>query len=285
MSISDPSSVRAWLELSQAERDAAYNNRAAIPAAEELIKARREASHEVRVRFRCHLDQSYGHDPRQRWDIFPGDTPAAPCLVFIHGGYWQGGDRKDFSVCVRGALEKGWSAALCGYPLAPESSLTQIVESISRALSWLDDNRASYGAAGPLVLAGWSAGAHLAAINAGHRMVAAVLCVSGIFELSPIRETFLNTKLNLTDQEVASFSPLRSRQVDKPFIVACGAEELPELRRQSREFSQMREEAGVPGSLLMLPGANHLTVLNELSGAQSALTAAAESALSLATSA
>lgn len=282
MSYFDLQSAQAWSALSQAERDAAYNNRGSIVAADELIAVRREASREVRDSYPCHLDVPYGQHPRECWDIFPGRDPDAPCLVFIHGGYWQGGDRTEFSSCVRGALDKGWSAALCSYPLAPEASLTQIVDSSSRALTWFAGHRASYGAGGPLVLSGWSAGAHLATMNAGHPAVRAVLCISGVFELSPIRDTFLNAKAKLTDQEIELFSPLRLAPVDKPFIIAFGAEELPELQHQSRAFFAMRENAGAPAKLITVSGANHLTILDELRGPKSSLTAAAEAALLLA---
>lgn len=284
MSPFDPQSMRAWSALSQIERDAAYNNRGAITTADDLIATRREVSRQVRDGFPCHPDVPYGQHPRERWDIFPGSAPDAPCLVFIHGGYWQGGDRTEYSACVRGALEKGWSAALCSYPLAPDASLTQIVDSVSRALAWFEDNRASYGAGGPLVLSGWSAGAHLAAFFAGNQAVRAVLCISGVFELAPIRDTFLNAKLGLTDQEIERFSPIRLAPIDKPFIVAFGAEELPELQRQSRNFYKMRHDAGAPGKMLPISGANHLTVLEELFTAGGALTEAAETAFSLAPS-
>ena len=110
MSLIDPQSERDWADLPQADRDAAFNNRAAIVGADDLIAARRAASKDVRARFSRHLDIPYGQHPRECWDIFAGTDPKAPCLVFIHGGYWQGGDRAEFSSCVSGALEKGWSA-------------------------------------------------------------------------------------------------------------------------------------------------------------------------------
>ncbi len=280
MVFSESQSERAWADLSQADRDAAFNNRAAIVGADDLIAARRAASRDVRSSVTCHPDLPYGPHPRECWDIFTGTSPDAPCLVFIHGGYWQGGDRTEFSSCVRGALERGWSAALCSYPLAPEASLAQIVQSVSHALAWLEENRAGYGAGGPLVLSGWSAGAHLAAMLADHDAVRAVLCVSGIFELSPLRDTFLNAKLNLTDQEIECLSPVRLKPVEKPFVIACGAVELPQLRQQSREFFDMREAAGVSAHLLVLPEANHLTVLDDLTSVHSTLLRAVEAELS-----
>lgn len=284
LSLDDQQPIRAWSALSQAERDAAYNNRGSIADADALIGARRTASQAVREKFPCHLDVPYGEHPRESWDIFPGRAPDAPCLVFIHGGYWQGGDRSEFSACVQGVLEKGWSAALCSYPLAPDATLTQIVASVSRAVTWFAENRFSYGAGGGLVLSGWSAGAHLAALFADHPSVDAVLCISGVFELTPIRSTFLNAKLNLIDEEIEGLSPLRLAPVDKPFIVAFGADELPELQRQSREFFNMRQGSGVPGQMMTVRGANHLTVLEGFFRADGALTRAAEAALSLAAS-
>jgi len=281
MTSSDVQTTRPWSALSQAERDAAYNNRGSIAAADELIAARQKASRDVADDFPCHRDVPYGAHPRERWDIFPGSGPEAPCLVFIHGGYWQGGDRKEYSACVRGTLERGWSAALCSYPLAPDASLTEIVDSVSRALGWFSDHRGSFGAGGPLVLSGWSAGAHLAALLAERDEVKAVLCISGVFELGPVRETFLNAKLCLTDQEIESLSPIRLPLVHKPFVVAFGAEELPELQRQSIEFFQIRNDADMPGHLLKIPEANHLTVLEELFNTDGRLTVAAEQVLSL----
>lgn len=270
-----------WSSLSQQERDAAYNNRAAIADAEGLVATRRAESDALHALSRDYLDLSYGQSSRERWEIFPGCDPSAPCLVFIHGGYWQGGEPKEFAACLRGALDKGWSAALCGYPLAPQASLTQIVKCVSRALSWLDEHRARHGTAGPLVLAGWSAGAHLAAMNAEHRMVSAVLCISGIFDLAPIRDTYLNAKLNLSDEEIQRLSPISAPAVNKPFIIACGGEELPELQRQSEDFFRMRQKHGMRDRFIKVEGANHLTILEQLLTADSTFIKSAEAALTL----
>lgn len=270
-----------WASLSQEARDAAYNNRAAIADAEKLVAARRAESDAIHVRSQGVLDMPYGQGERERWEIFPGRDPSAPCLVFIHGGYWQGGEPKEFAACLRGALENGWSAALCGYPLAPQASVTQIVECVSSALSWLDGQRVRQGTAGPLVLAGWSAGAHLAAMNAGHRIVSAVLCISGIFDLAPIRDTYLNAKLNLSDEEIQRLSPISAPAVHKPFIIACGGEELPELQRQSEDFFRMRQKHGMRDRFIKVEGANHLTILEQLLTADSTFIKSAEAAVTV----
>ncbi len=106
------------------------------------IAARNALSAEFRAAHAGHLDLPYGEAERERWDLFPGADPAAPCLVFIHGGYWQRNRREDFAILAQGALAMGWSAALPGYTLAPDASLTGIAWQISRALDWLGVERA-----------------------------------------------------------------------------------------------------------------------------------------------
>ena len=72
----------------------------------------------------------------------PGGDPNAPCLVFIHGGYWQRNSREMFASLIAGPYAHGWAAALPGYTLAPDASLTEIVAEINAALDWLTHNGA-----------------------------------------------------------------------------------------------------------------------------------------------
>jgi hypothetical protein len=88
--------------------------------------------------------------------------------------------------------------------------------------------------------------------------------ISGIFELGPIRDTYLDTALRLTDEEITDLSPMRRPVVAKPTAVVYGAIELPELSRQSRDFHAMRAAAQGPGPLWPVPGADHFRVLEAL---------------------
>lgn len=253
-----------WAAASQAERDAAYDNTRAVPDSAALIAARNAAAAQFRAERTGHLDLAYADAKRCKWDLFPAAEPNAPCLVFIHGGYWQRNRREDFCAVMAGALAQGWSAALPGYTLAPEASLTRIVAEIGQALDWLAQHGAAHGIAGRVVLSGWSAGGHLAAMGAAHPAVAAALAISGIHELAPIRDTNLNDAMRLTDAELATLSPLRLPVVNKPIAVAYGSAELPELRRQSRHWHGQRAEAHAPGPLIPVAHADHFRVLEAL---------------------
>jgi arylformamidase len=253
-----------WGGLSRTARDAAYNNAAAVPNSRALVLERNERATAFRIAHDRHLDLSYGLGDRNKWDLFPAADAAAPCLVFIHGGYWQMNRREDFAHFAAGVAAHGWSVAMPGYSLAPEASLTTIVEELTAALDWLADNGAAHGIHGKTYLAGWSAGGHLTAMLLSHPLITAGLAMSGVFELGPIRDTYLNDKLQLTDDEIALFSPLRLPVTPKPLAIAYGTAELAALMNDSRDFHALRAAAHAPGILLPVTRANHFTILEEL---------------------
>jgi arylformamidase len=261
-----------WGMMTGAERDAAYNNSAAVADSPALNQARIDASATFRAAHAGSLDLPYGPLPRNRWDLFPAADPQAPCLVFIHGGYWQRNTREDFCALMQGVRAHGWAAALPGYTLAPEASLAAIVAEIDAALAWLAEQGRAHGIAGPLVVSGWSAGGHLTAMALAHPAVVSGLAISGVFELGPIRDTYLNEKLNLTDGEIATLSPLRLPVVAKPMAIAYGTRELPPLVNDSRDLHALRAAAHAPGALVPIAGADHFTILDALSSPAGALT-------------
>jgi acetyl esterase/lipase len=260
----------SWGILSQAERDAAYNNGAAVEDSAALIKQRNEASALFRGASGGHLDLPYAGTERTRWDIYPGRHDA-PCLVFIHGGYWQMNRREDFAVFAKGVAAHGWSVAMPGYALAPEASLAEIVSQLRAALDWLAVQGPGYGVAGKIIISGWSAGGHLAAMLLDHPSVHAGLAISGVYELGPLRDTYLNAKLRLTDAEISALSPLRLPVVQKPLAIAYGSRELAALVHDSRNFHALRAAAHAPGALLPIAGADHFTILQELLAPQTSL--------------
>jgi acetyl esterase/lipase len=259
---SDPRSN--WATLSQAERDAAYDNNAAVKNSAALIAERNQLSETLRASRKSFLDLPYGDRERTKIDLYPAADKAAPCLIFLHGGYWQRNSREVFAMLVEGVAAHGWSVAIPGYSLGPDASLTDIVTEISRSLDWLTKNGETYGISGPIVLSGWSAGAHLVAMALDHPHVAAGLAISGVYDLGPIRDTGLNNALKLTSTEVAALSPLRLPAVDKRLDIAYGTAELPALVFDSIKLHEMRAAAGVPGKLFSIEGADHFSILSEL---------------------
>ena len=264
--------MHEWSVLSQAERDAAYDNLGAVANSAELIARRTATSAAFRSAHAGHLDLAYGSRERNKWDLYPAARADAPCLVFIHGGYWQRNRREDFAALAAGVMAHGWSAALPGYTLAPEASMADIVGEIEQAMTWLAAHGPSRGiASGPIIVSGWSAGGHLASLALAHPAVASGCAISGVYDLGPIRETNLNEKLRLTDAEVATLSPLRLPAIEKPLLIAYGSQEQWPLVGDSRALHELRAAAHCPGALLPVAGGDHFTIVDTLADPQSTL--------------
>lgn len=124
---------RHWAALDPDARDACYDNTRAVADSAEQVAARDAASAAYRSRHPGGLDRPYGPGARNAIDLYPARDVAAPCLVFLHGGYWQRGARELFACFAEGPNAAGWSVAMVGYTLAPEASLTRIAAEITAA--------------------------------------------------------------------------------------------------------------------------------------------------------
>lgn len=262
--------LQSLANWSQPERDAAYDNSAAVADSASQLAAYEQRSDALVRQVEARLDIPYGQAERLRYDFFPGQ-PGAPTLVFIHGGYWQMRHKNTFRFVVAGALKQGLGAALVGYTLAPEASLTRIEREVRQAVAAVRAHAIEHGAAGDILLSGWSAGGHLTAMVMDSPGVIAGLGISGIYDLAPLALTKLNGALQLTAAEIDLLSPLRRAPDPKPFVTAYGTSELPQLQAQSRLFGQYR--AGLPGATVALEGADHFSILDHLARADGVLLA------------
>lgn len=253
--------------------DAAYNNSAAVVDSEDYIADWWERSAALRARLPAHLDLAYADKEKTRLDFFHCGRPAAPTLLFFHGGYWQRNSKEGFAFVAEGPLAHGFHVAVAGYTLAPQARLDTIVSEARTAVRWLHGELASLGGdPGDLFVSGWSAGGHLAAISMQEPAARGGIAISGLYDLEPIRLSYLNEKLRLDGEEARRNSPLLHlpAQAGK-LIVAVGALELPELRRQSADFAAAWCEHGLSCELRELPGCHHYAALEELARPQGAL--------------
>jgi arylformamidase len=252
--------------MDRAQLNAAYNNREAVPASGEMLADWAARSARFRDRNGAHLNLAYGEAPRENLDLFLAENPASPTLVYIHGGYWQMTEKEVYSVIAEGALSHGLNVALIEYTLAPAAGLDQIVGEVRRAIGWLHQHLGAYGAdPNRIYVAGHSAGGHLTAMTMTLGAVRGGVAISGLYDLEPIRLSYINDKLGLDEAEAERNSPiLNFPPMAGPLVVAYGTSELPELCRQSTEYAQAWVERGLPGHLLPIDGADHFTVLDAL---------------------
>jgi arylformamidase len=229
----------------------------------------------------------YGGEASQRVDLcVPAKashsaSPLPALLVFIHGGYWQALSAADSLFAASACVDHGHAFAAIDYTLAPDATLPLIVDECRRALACLTRQAAALGFdAQRIVVAGSSAGAHLAAMvarpgwrasNAAITVRAAVL-VSGIYELEPLVGTSINTALQLDADSAHAQSPARLPLARFPqALVAWGEVETQEFKRQSRHFARDLQRAGTAAQTLEVPLRNHFDVILDLANPATSL--------------
>ena len=261
-----------WHGMTRAQLDAAYNNTAAVRNSADKLADWTERSKRVRAERSELLDLEYGRRPRNRIDIFRCGKAHAPLLVYIHGGYWQRNAKEFFACLVEGPIARGFDAALVGYTLAPEATLSEIVGEVRMAIHWLRENGPRYDiASAKLIVSGWSAGGHLTAMALAD--ADAGLAISGIFDIEPCRLNYLNDALRLTMEEQVLLSPIRQLpRSSPPLVIAYGTAELPELQRQSRDYHNARRRAHLPSELLPIDDHDHFSILEEMANSNGKLT-------------
>ena len=262
-----------WRKMSQQERDAGLNNGTAVAGSAEMVAGWEQRSAEMRTRLSTHLDLRYGPRERNRLDFFKA-AENAPTLLFIHGGYWQNRAKEVLSIFAEGPMAHGINVALIGYTLAPDATLDEIVAEIHAGIDYLAGQLPALGVtAKGIVVSGWSAGGHLTSMALSNPNVRAGMAISGIYDLEPIRHSYLNEKLRLDEAMSRRNSPMMvSGGALKPLSLVVGSAELPLLRKQTADFAGHRARYGLPVTYEEIPGADHFTIMHEMGSPKGRIT-------------
>lgn len=187
------------------------------------------------------LGIQYGARPREALDLFlPDGVPAGLC-VFVHGGYWLKFDRASWSHLAEGPRAAGWAVAMPSYDLAPTVRISGITRQIAQAVT-----RAADEVAGPIRLAGHSAGGHLVARMAMAGVLpegvadrlAHVMPISPVADLRPLMQTSMNRDLQIDEAEAQAESPVLHPAPRVPVTVWVGGDERPAFLEQAEALAK-----------------------------------------------
>jgi acetyl esterase/lipase len=117
-----------------------------------------------------HKDVPYG-GPDATLDVMDIYSPAkavkAPVVLFVHGGEWTKGDKREISCKPKFLNEHGIVFVSMNYRLSPKDHHPAQVDDVASAVAWCRAHIAEYGGdPGKIVLMGHSAGCHLATMVA-----------------------------------------------------------------------------------------------------------------------
>jgi len=209
----------------QAQIDAQYNAGAAVPDAATHLQRYTARGAQARETLRCTLDVAFGPTLDETLDIFPADQPGAPVFVFIHGGYWRALSSKDFSGVALGLQPLGITTVVINYSLCPKVGIDEITRQARAAVAWVLRHIGAYGGdAARVAVGGHSAGGHLAAMcletawagdyGLAPDPLAAAVLVSGLYDLAPLRYSYLQPAIQLDDGVIRRARTCIDRMLD-----------------------------------------------------------------------
>ena len=226
--------------------EANYNIAAARGGLDEVMQRWSASSAAFREQADASLDCAYGPGERERIDIFRCGASAAPLYVYLHGGYWQRGDKSLYSFIAAPFLEASVDVAIIGYPLCPQVSMTELVSKVRQAIAWLYHNASELGVnPDRFNLSGHSAGGHLTAMavccdwpefdeKLPRELLKTAIPFSGLYQLAPLLQTSISDALHLTSTEVSRLSPASLPPAAQiPLLTIVGGAETGEFFRQT----------------------------------------------------
>ncbi len=264
--------------------EAGYNVRLLVDDFDGLIQRWSQRSEQFRQQADATLDCQYGEGEKDRLDVFRCGKENAPLFVFIHGGYWQRGDKSAYSYVAEPFVNSGVDVALIGYQLCPAASMTGIVNKISDALVWLWRNAEQLGiCADRLNLSGHSAGGHITGMilatdwvlrdqGVPSDLIKSAIPISGLYQLEPIRQTTIADALGLDDEESQALSPhFFKPATSAPILVTLGGGETPQFHWQTDQYQQRWQQYHAPMGYHAEPDVDHFGVVEKLADPQSAM--------------
>ena len=295
----DAAAPKVYLDYTQAELDAAYDQRVWAPNREEIVAWYASESAKVRAQLELRRSVPYGPGEDETLDLFPAkvgseSTLLAPIHVHVHGGRWTLFTKDEESFIAPVFVDAGAVCVVIDFSNIPKVRVPEMVAQVKRAIAWLYQNAASFGGDPERIhLSAHSSGSHLSGValladwqkefGVPQDVVKSALLLSGMYDMRPVVLSARSSYVKLSDEEVLELSAiLQPEKFRTPVTMVYGANETPEFRRQPRAFAEALAAAGTPARLIEIPGVNHFEVLKLLGDAKSEVARLALASMSLA---
>ncbi|MFL6023421.1 MAG: alpha/beta hydrolase [Marmoricola sp.] len=193
----------------------------------------------------------------------PQRSGPHPLVIWVHGGGWHFGDKRDLLPYAKLLAARGFAVAVVNYPLAPRARYPDAVNAVAEALAHLVREAPAYGLdPSRVVLAGDSVGTQLVGevVASGTTDLAGLVLFCGVYEPAALDdsdrmfEAVLESAMwSLTRSRAWKSSPVTGRMsvleratADFPPTFISGGRQDPLFRRQTPPMAQRLRELGVP---------------------------------------
>jgi len=256
--------------------DREYNNRGKVANTDHKIY-QSDGSKRAKAAFKTKFNVSYGDGPDELLDLYlPTRAGPHPVHLFFHGGYWISNTKDDFGFAALPFVERGIAVVVVEYGLIPSVTMAGLLNHCRSALAWTWKNAERFGGdVNNITLSGHSAGGHIVAMLMATNWpefdpemplepIKAGCGISGVYDLEPVRLSFLNKDLGLTAATARMFSPvLLEPEVRAPLLLPVGGDEGPEYIRQSMDMAEAWVTKGVDAKVWVMPDCNHFDTINQ----------------------
>lgn len=266
-----PSGPAVWLDLDQAALDDAYNQRIYAPNIDLVQAQHRYMNEQARASLDAPERIAYGDAPIEGLDLYRAGGDNAPTLVFFHGGTWRRNTSVQYAYVAEPYVRAGANVIIPDFSPVHEieGGLEVLVDQVRRSVAWTFEHAREIGSDPSRIhVLGQSSGGHLAGsvlttdwsgdYNLPNHVVRAGVCVSGMFDLEPVRLSWRNSYLHFDDASVQALSPQRHLDhLYAPVVLVYGSSETPEFQRQSRDFAAAARAAGKVIEVVVADSFNH----------------------------
>jgi arylformamidase len=267
-----------WMDMDQVELDAAYDQGFYAPLMAQNIERLSSTSEAVRGRIGQPMRESYGPTAVEKLDIYRAKRANAPVFVFIHGGAWLRGEAKNYAFPAEMLVNAGAHYVALDFIAIKDAGgdLRVMAEQVRRGIAWAYQNADKFGGdRDRFYIGGHSSGGHLCGValvtdwqkdfGLPGDMVKGGLCMSGMYDMKPVRLSKRSSYVKFTDEMEQAMSSQRHLELLRaPIIVTCGTHETPEFQRQNRDFAAAVKAAGKPVELVEALHFNHFEMLESL---------------------
>ena len=267
-----------FMDYDQVELDAAYDQTYYEPLIARVRQRLASNSEAVRSRIGAPLRIRYGQTEVEWLDVYRTDRAKAPIFVFIHGGHWLRGSAKDYGYPAEMFVKAGAHYIALDFVTVKDASgdLSVMAAQVRRAVAWVYRNAGSFdGDPDRLFVGGHSSGGHLCGValvtdwknelGLPGDIIKGGLCMSGMFDMAPVRLSWRRNYISFTDKMADAMSPQRHiAKLRAPVVISYGTFETPEFQRQSRDFASAVRAVSKPVELIEAPNYAHLEMAETL---------------------
>ena len=268
---------KVWLDLDQAQLDAAYDQSKYAPNVAQVLKRYASNSDEMRRRIGEAERFSYGPTPIERLELYKANHERAPIHVHVHGGAWLQRPATEYAFPAEMFNDAGIHYVVFDFVSVDEArgSLKPMVEQVRRALAWVAHNAERIGGdPARIYVSGFSSGSHLAGValitdwpayDLPQNIIKGAVLSSGMYDLKPVRLSARSKYVSISDEIEQDYSTQRHiDRISTPLVLAHGTYETPEFQRQTRDFAATLASAGKAAELIVGQNYNHFEMMETL---------------------